>query len=101
MTTHHAPRMLREANHGRDAGLAACWPLLSKSIQSQHDDLVRLRRRIHASPEASGHEQATTALMAQQLADAGLKASVMHDGIGVIADIDLGARNDSFIAIRA
>jgi len=93
--------MLRETNHGHEAGLAACWPLLAKSIQKQQEDLRRLRRRIHASPEASGHEQATTALVAQALGEAGLQARIMRDGIGVVANIDLGARNESYIAIRA
>jgi amidohydrolase len=60
-----------------------------------------LRRQIHANPEASGHERATTALVAKELREAGLEPRVMRDGIGVVADIDLGARSSEYVALRA
>jgi amidohydrolase len=74
---------------------------LDDAIDQREPEWVELRRRIHAAPEPSGQERATTTLVAQQLRAAGLEPRIMKDGVGVIADIDLGAPRDSFIAIRA
>lgn len=72
-----------------------------RAIDERGEFFIKLRRQIHANPEASGHERATTALVAQTLRDHGLQPKVMRNGVGVIVDVDLGAPSDSFIAIRA
>ncbi len=77
------------------------WRALDESIAQRQDRMVKLRRRIHATPEASGKEHATTALVAELLREGGLEPRIMADGVGVIADIDLGASSEKFIAIRA
>lgn len=77
------------------------WRLIDHSIDQRQERLVRFRRRIHATPEASGQELATTALVAASLRSNGLEPKVMRDGLGVIADIDLGAPRGTFVALRA
>jgi amidohydrolase len=79
----------------------AMWTALDEFVDRQHDRLVKFRRRLHATPEASGKELATTALVAEALREAGLAPRSMADGVGVIADIDLGASSSTLIAVRA
>jgi amidohydrolase len=79
----------------------ATWSTLEELIDQRQESLVQLRRRIHAAPEASGQERATTSLIAGLLREAGLEPRVMHDGVGVIVDVDLGAPGSSRIALRA
>lgn len=77
------------------------WKLLDQWLDQRQAELIALRRRLHAEPESSGHEVATTALVAQLLRDSGLQPRIMAGGMGVVADIDLGAPASSRIAIRA
>jgi len=77
------------------------WNLLDQWLEQRQAEMVSLRRRIHAEPEASGHEVATTALVAQMLRQSGLQPRIMAEGLGVIADIDLGASSSCRVAIRA
>src|SRR5436190_4667827 len=77
------------------------WKVLDQWLEQRQAEMVSVRRRIHAEPEASGHEVATTALVAQMLRQSGLQPRIMADGLGVIADIDLGASSSSRVAIRA
>jgi amidohydrolase len=74
---------------------------LSRAIDEHGDFLVKTRRQIHANPEASGQERATTALVAQTLRERGLQPTIMRDGVGMVVDVDLGAPSDSYVAIRA
>lgn len=86
----------------KDARLdAAALRSLESAIDENAERIVRLRREIHAAPEPSGRELATTALIARTLRHAGIEARVMKDDLGVVADIDLGATSGSFIALRA
>ncbi len=71
-----------------------------ESIDRYADRLVKLRRRMHMTPEASEQEYETTALVAEVLRDGGLEPRVMQDGLGVIADIDLGG-DEGFVATRS
>jgi len=84
-----------------DAFDLALWPSLASAIDGQVAAMIALRREIHANPEASGREFATTQLIAERLTHAGLHPRVMRDGLGVMTDISLGAPADRFIAIRA
>ena len=83
------------------SSLPSFWPVLDRAIDARQSELVQLRRRIHAAPEASGEELATTALVAQQLQAAGIKPRIMAGNVGLIADIDLGAPPDACVALRA
>jgi amidohydrolase len=60
--------------------------------------LVSWRRHIHAYPELGYHERDTTALIAEQLAGAGLKHTLLPGGTGLICDIGAGSR---CVALRA
>jgi amidohydrolase len=77
------------------------WRTIEESLESRADRWVKFRRRIHATPEPSGQERATTALVAEQLRESGLAPTIMAGEVGVTAEIDLGAAGDTFIALRA
>jgi amidohydrolase len=67
-------------------------------LASHGADLVAWRRHIHAHPELAFHEQGTTALVAEQLAGAGLRSTLLPGGTGLICDIGTGSR---CVALRA
>lgn len=80
------------------------WRDLDAQFDERFERLVKFRRRLHATPEASGQEVGTTALIADTLRDAGIEPRIMNDGVGVTADVDLGATSNdgnSFIGLRA
>jgi amidohydrolase len=52
------------------------------------EGLVALRRTIHANPELSGEEHATTELVAERLELAGLKPRRLASGTGLVCDLD-------------
>jgi amidohydrolase len=71
---------------------------LDKWLAANGAELVAVRRHIHANPELSGQEFATSALIAAKLKAAGLKPRLMAKGNGVICDIGVGER---VVALRA
>lgn len=77
------------------------WDALAQSIDKRAERLVKFRRRLHAMPEPSNEEFATTALIADTLREAGLKPGIMRGNTGIVVDFDLGAKSESFIATRA
>lgn len=83
-----------EAQRGVDALPAH----LDRWLASRGAELVALRRHIHAHPELSGREFETAALVARELAQAGLRPRLLKKGNGVICDIGSG---DRVIALRA
>ena len=70
---------------------------------SEHGEgLVALRRNMHAHPELSGEEYATTELVAERLELAGLKPRRLAVGTGLVCDLEpptIGSRR--VIALRA
>ena len=74
---------------------------VADAVEARQDRLVKLRRRIHATPEPSGEELQTTSLVAEILRESGLHPQVMAGGVGVIADLDLGAPSDTHVALRS
>jgi amidohydrolase len=74
---------------------------IDAAVDEHGERIIRMRRRIHATPEVSGQERATTALIAETLREGGLEPRVMADDIGVVADIDLGAPGPTFVGLRA
>ncbi|TCP56199.1 amidohydrolase [Tamaricihabitans halophyticus] len=61
-------------------------------------DIVAWRRHIHANPELSRHEFATTELVASTLRAAGLEPEVLPGGTGVVCEVGSGPR---CVALRA
>ncbi|MDY7084590.1 MAG: amidohydrolase [Actinomycetota bacterium] len=71
---------------------------LDRWLATHGQELVAIRRHIHAHPEPSYHEFETAALVARELAVAGLSPHVLPEGNGVVCDIGEG---DRVIAFRA
>jgi hypothetical protein len=71
---------------------------LDRWLASRGAELVAVRRHIHAHPEPSHSEFETAALIARELAVAGLEPQLLPKGNGVICDIGTG---DRVIAFRA
>jgi amidohydrolase len=71
---------------------------LDRWLAAHGNDLVAIRRHIHANPELSHHEFETAAYVARILTAAGLKPRLTGRGNGVICDIGHG---DKVIALRA
>ena len=73
---------------------------LMQSIEERRERLIRLRQRLHASPERSGREFETTKLVAQILEEHGLEPRRLEGDVGVVVDIDLGAPSKPLVALR-
>jgi amidohydrolase len=71
---------------------------LDRWLATHGNDLVAIRRHIHANPELSHHEYQTAAYVARILSAAGLKPRLTGRGNGVLCDI---GRGDRVIALRA
>lgn len=66
---------------------------------AEHDnDLIAVRRDLHAHPELGNAEHRTTALLMERLRRVGIAPSVLPSGTGVVCDIGSGSRT---IALRA
>lgn len=90
------------SEHGKgNASEQSPWNEIARSIDDRADRLVKFRRRLHAMPEPSNEEFATSALVMETLREAGLEPRLMRGDTGVIVDFDLGAKHDSFIATRS
>jgi amidohydrolase len=81
---------------GRD--LARLGDDLAGLVEKISDELIELRRDIHAHPELGREETRTTTVIRDRLADAGLSPIVLPGGSGVVCDIGQGART---VALRA
>jgi amidohydrolase len=57
-------------------------------LDEHGEGLVALRRNLHAHPELSGHEYATTDIVAERLELAGLTPRRLSSGTGLVCDID-------------
>ena len=71
---------------------------LDRWLAARGAELVAIRRHMHANPEPSNHEFETAAMVARELAVAGLSPRLLPKGNGVICDIGQG---DRVIAFRA
>lgn len=72
-------------------------PDLTWMLAPHLDDLVVLRRDLHAHPEVGRAEQRTTKVVAQRLADAGLEPRLLP-GTGLVCDVGEG---ETALALRA
>ena len=71
---------------------------LDRWLAARGAELVAIRRHLHAHPEPSHAEFETAALIARELAVAGLNPELLPKGNGVVCDIGEG---DRVIAFRA
>jgi amidohydrolase len=67
-------------------------------VDAVRDELVTVRRDIHANPELGWHEERTTRVLRDRLIAAGLTPQVLPTGTGLICDIGSG---DTCVALRA
>ena len=72
---------------------------LAGFLSEHHDELVSFRRHLHAHPELSGEEYATTELIAERLGAAGLEPQFLSSGTGLVCDV--GTNDGPLVAIRA
>ncbi|MGC7095719.1 M20 family metallopeptidase [Amycolatopsis lurida] len=78
------------------SGRGPFW--LDEWLEKNAADVIAWRRHIHAHPELSRREFATTELVMKLLGSAGLKPQVLPGGTGVLCDIGDGPR---CVALRA
>jgi amidohydrolase len=71
---------------------------LAARVKGCSDELVALRRDLHAHPELSWAEFRTTEVLRERLLVAGLAPTVMPGGTGLICDVGAGPRT---VALRA
>jgi amidohydrolase len=71
---------------------------LAPMVKSYADELIALRRDLHAHPELSWHEQRTTRVLRERLLAAGLQPRVLDTGTGLLCDVGSG---DRVVALRA
>ena len=57
-------------------------------LDEHGDELIATRRHLHAHPELSGDEHATTALVVERLRTAGVTSTPLPSGTGLFCDID-------------
>jgi amidohydrolase len=60
------------------------------SLTALENELIAIRRDLHAHPETARQERRSTAVVADRLMAAGLKPQVSPDGVGLICDIGSG-----------
>ncbi|TCO33613.1 amidohydrolase [Kribbella steppae] len=71
---------------------------LQSRVAAVREEIVTVRRDLHAHPELGWHEVRTTELIRQRLVAAGLSPQVLPTGTGLICDIGAG---DTCVALRA
>lgn len=79
---------------------------LGQWLEEHGDGLIALRRNMHAHPELSGQEVATTELVAERLTLAGLSPRRLAVGTGLVCDLRPRANGEStgrqpVLALRA
>ncbi len=71
---------------------------LAALVKGYADELVSVRRDLHAHPELSWAEVRTTRLLRERLVAAGLEPHVLPAGTGLVCDVGQG---DRVVALRA
>ena len=74
-------------------------PLADAWLRTHEDELVELRRDLHAHPELGREEHRTTALLVERLAAAGLSPKPLSSGTGLVCDV--GAADGPVVVLRA
>ena len=73
--------------------------LVDEVLAARGEELVAFRHHLHAHPELSHAERATTELLAERLRVAGLSPRVLSSGTGLVCDVCVG--DGPVIAVRA
>ena len=68
-------------------------------LRDHGDDLVAIRRDLHAHPELGYQEHRTTALLVERLSAAGLAPKVLTRGTGLVCDV--GSGDGPLVVLRA
>ncbi|MEC9007754.1 MAG: amidohydrolase, partial [Planctomycetota bacterium] len=86
----------------RQVAGTACEPI-DAWLEAHRQELVRVRRHLHMHPEPSGRERETTSYLAQRLDEVGVTATVLRDGLGLVADAVIGdpGPDAARVALRA
>lgn len=94
--------MTTRAAHGSAAAVLSAGQRheLDTLLASHFDEFVAFRRRLHAHPELSGQEFATTESIISRLQVSGLTARTLRSGTGCVADVP-GVRPGPLVALRA
>ena len=74
--------------------------VIYRALDGLADAMVVLRRDIHAHPELAWHEVRTSALVADELARAGLAPSLLPVGTGLMCDV-VGVPDGPLVVLRA
>jgi amidohydrolase len=82
-------------------GLAQLADDLADLVAKINDELVEIRRDLHAHPELGRQEVRTTTVIHERLAAAGLTPRVLPGGSGVVCDIGSGSPGVRTVALRA
>lgn len=80
---------------------APWWNAVSNTIAEAEKNMIAFRRDLHRHPEASGQEYRTTRRVVETMQAVGLEPVQLEDDRGLLLDIDLGAPEGHYIAIRA
>ncbi len=80
--------------------MVAAADVVGEFLLEHEAELVAFRRHLHAHPELSGHEHATTEAVAERLSLAGLAPKVLGSGTGLVCDVD-GLDGGPRVALRA
>ncbi len=73
---------------------------LDEYVDSKADQLIQIRRHLHANPEPSGEELRTSIYVAGRLADKDIQGDIAGSGRGVVAE-PRGQSEEPRIALRA
>jgi amidohydrolase len=71
-----------------------------EAVDAQSDDLIALRRDLHAHPELAWQEERTTGLVAAHLEKVGVEVKLLPKS-GLIAELGSGEAEGPLIALRA
>ena len=74
-------------------------PLADAWLRHSSDELVAVRRDLHAHPELGRQEHRTTALLNDRLEAAGLSPKLLSSGTGLVCDV--GADSGPVVVLRA
>jgi amidohydrolase len=88
----------RAADRAADRAGPRDW--VAGTLDAHRGELVALRRHLHAHPEPSGEEVATTEMIVERLAAAGLEPRILPSGTGVVCDVG-GGSGPPRVALRA
>src|SRR6056297_1735333 len=72
---------------------------LASSADAALQDLIEIRRHLHANPELSFHEEKTAAYVSERLKELGIPHKSGIGGHGIVADI-IGDIDGKVVAVR-